>query len=300
MTEVIEVAAPAPRLTLPKAIAWSIAFVLLGLVLSTLLAVGFASLVFHGLGAGLHGLRVLSPASLAIQGLSSLLGFVLANWALGLKSLRLTRDDLRWFGAERGAPGFGIGLALGILAAGAALVLAAALGGARWSPDQGSFGDYVLNVAKTTVLLAPAAFAEEFWFRGTALVLLAAVIGRWRAVVLVAVVFGLMHLTNPNVTGLGVLNIALAGVLLGAAFYSPGGMWAACGLHLGWNATLAALDAPVSGLPFRIPFLDYHAGGPAWLTGGPFGPEGGLAATLAIAAATYGAGRWTRHAKEQA
>lgn len=293
-------AAPALRLTLPKAIAWSIAFVLLGLILSTLLALGFAAFVFGGFEAGVRGLRVLTPASLAIQGLSSLLGFVLANWALGLRSLHLTRDELRWFGADRGLPGFGLGLLIGVLAAGAALVLAAMLGGARWSPDQGSFGDYLVNVTKTAVLLAPAAFAEEFWFRGTALVLLAAVIGRWPAVVLVAVVFGLMHLTNPNVTGLGVLNIALAGVLLGVAFYSPGGMWAACGLHLGWNAMLAALDAPVSGLPFRIPFLDYHAGGPAWLTGGPFGPEGGLAATLAIAAATWGAGRWTRHAKEQA
>jgi hypothetical protein len=150
------------------------------------------------------------------------------------------------------------------------------------------------------VLLAPAAFAEEFWFRGTALVLFAAVLGRWPAVVLLAVVFGLMHLTNPGVTGLGVANIALAGVMLGVAFYSPGGLWAACGLHLGWNATLAALDAPVSGLPFRIPFLDYHAGGPAWLTGGGFGPEGGLAATLAIALAIAVAGRWTRHAPHTA
>ena len=35
--------------------------------------------------------------------------------------------------------------------------------------------------------------------------------------------------------------------------YAPGGIWTAWGAHLGWNATLAALDAPVSGLPFRFP-----------------------------------------------
>jgi membrane protease YdiL (CAAX protease family) len=237
-----------------------------------------------------------------VQGLASLLGFALANWALGVKSLHLTREELRWFEPRRGVPGFGIGLALGAAAAAAALGLAALLGGAGWGPDRGTFADYLANVGKTAVLLAPAAFAEEFWFRGTALVLFAAVLGRWPAVVLLAVVFGLMHLTNPGVTGLGVANIALAGVMLGVAFYSPGGLWAACGLHLGWNATLAALDAPVSGLPFRIPFLDYHAGGPAWLTGGGFGPEGGLAATLAIALALAVAGRWARPAttKEQA
>jgi hypothetical protein len=38
----------------------------------------------------------------------------------------------------------------------------------------------------------------------------------------------------------------------------------------------------VSGLPFDIPLLDYSSGGPTWLTGGTFGPEGGLAATLAL------------------
>ena len=49
---------------------------------------------------------------------------------------------------------------------------------------------------------------------------------------------------------------------------------------------LAALDAPVSGLPFRHSrCIDYRSGGPAWLTGGAFGPEGGLAATLALAIA---------------
>ena len=88
---------------------------------------------------------------------------------------------------------------------------------------------------------------------------------------------------NPDVTPLGLGNIALAGIFLGLAFYAPGGLWTAFGAHLGWNATLAALDAPVSGLPFDIPLLDYRAGrarpgSPA----GAFGPEGGLLATLAL------------------
>ena len=66
-------------------------------------------------------------------------------------------------------------------------------------------------------------------------------------------------------------------------------MWTAFGAHLGWNATLAALAAPVSGLPFDIPYIDYRMGGPAWLTGGAFGPEGGLLAT-AVARGGRGAG----------
>ena len=76
-------------------------------------------------------------------------------------------------------------------------------------------------------------------------------------------------------------NIALAGIFLSLAFYTPGGMWTAFGAHLGWNATLAALAAPVSGLPFDIPYIDYRAGRPGLAHRRPFGPEGGLLGTVA-------------------
>ena len=79
------------------------------------------------------------------------------------------------------------------------------------------------------------------------------------------------HVTNPNVTSAAIFNIVLAGIFLSARLLQRGRMWTAFGAHLGWNATLAALAAPVSGLPFDIPYIDYHMGGPAWLTGGAFG-----------------------------
>jgi hypothetical protein len=44
----------------------------------------------------------------------------------------------------------------------------------------------------------------------------------------------------------------------------------------------AVLEFPVSGLPRDTPLYDEVSTGPRWLTGGDFGPEGGLAATLAI------------------
>jgi hypothetical protein len=113
-------------------------------------------------------------------------------------------------------------------------------------------------------------------------------------VLIAGLVFALFHSLNPGVTPLGIGNIALAGIFLGLAFYAPGGLWTAFGAHLGWNSTLAALDAPVSGLPFAIPLFDYSAGEPAWLSGGRFGPEGGLMGTLAITAALLWTWRWAR------
>ena len=116
--------------------------------------------------------------------------------------------------------------------------------------------------------------------------------GRGRAIVLLSVLFALAHLSNPDVTAAGIGNIALAGIFLSLAFYSPGGMWTAFGAHLGWNATLAALAAPVSGLPFDIPYIDYRMGSPVWLTGGAFGPEGGLLATVTLAATVVLVAQW--------
>ncbi|MGH7534126.1 MAG: lysostaphin resistance A-like protein, partial [Gemmatimonadales bacterium] len=226
---------------------------------------------------------------------SQLLAFGLATWAVGIRRLGLTRQELRWAPSRVGIRGLGLGLLLGAATAGVALLAAVVLAGSRWSGDEGTLADYLVQVVKTGLVLAPAALSEEVMFRGVPLVLFAAVLGRGAALVIVAaIVFALFHAFNPGVTALGIGNIALAGLFLGVAFYAPGGLWTAFGTHLGWNATLAALDAPVSGLPFRIPFLDYHPGDPAWLSGGQFGPEGGLLATLAITGALLIAARWTR------
>jgi membrane protease YdiL (CAAX protease family) len=172
------------------------------------------------------------------------------------------------------------------------LAIAALVGGAEWTSDQGTVADYLMAAGTTALALAPAALSEEALFRGVPLVLLAGALGRGTAVVVVAIAFALAHFANPNVTMLGIGNIALAGVFLGLAFYAPGGIWTAWGVHLGWNAVLAALDTPVSGVPFRIPYLDYEPGDPAWLTGGAFGPEGGLSSTLALTIAVLVARRW--------
>jgi hypothetical protein len=73
---------------------------------------------------------------------------------------------------------------------------------------------------------------------------------------------------------------------MSAAFFGRGGLPAAWGVHLGWNAGLGVgVDAPVSGLGLNLPLVEYRAGGPEWITGGLFGPEGGLAATVTFGVA---------------
>ena len=275
-----------------KAIGWTIAFGLIGLLPLVLFSIVAAAWAVKG-----HPGATANPNSWTMvltQSALLLAGFLPATWLVGIRRLGLTLGDLRWRVGPIGAKGFVWGLGLGGAAAAAAMALAVVVGGAAWVRDQGSVVDYLWRAVLTTAVLAPAAFSEEIMFRGVPLVLFSRILGRGTAIVLLAIVFGCFHFLNPNVSTLGIGNIVLAGVFLGVMFYAPGGIWSAFGAHLGWNSTMAVLDAPVSGLPFSIPWINYNPGGPAWLTGGVFGPEGGILGTLAITLAVVIAVRWTK------
>jgi membrane protease YdiL (CAAX protease family) len=282
------------RLSVSKAIGWSVAFMLLGILVTIAL---FYLCALAGYGDLANGVKAMmtGPAGVIVSGASQLLGFSFATWYVGFRLLHLDRSQLRLAPGKAGVRGFSRGLAIGAAAAGLALLGAVLLAHSGWSRDTGGFVDYIVSVGKTFLVLAPAALSEEVMFRGIPLVLLASAMGRGTALVLVAgLLFAMFHGLNPGLTPLGLGNIALAGIFLGIAFYAPGGLWTAFGAHLGWNTTLAALDAPVSGMPFDIPLLDYHAGSPVWLSGGRFGPEGGLMATVALTGALLVTLRWAR------
>ena len=272
-----------------KAIGWSIAFLVSGILLSVALYAALASLVPPG--------GNLLRAAL-LQSVAMLTAFGAATWAIGFRGAGLSAGDLRWAPVRVGVPSFGRGIVLGVVPAAIAMVAAAGLGGATWSQDGGSFGQWLVATLHTGAVLLPAALAEEVVFRGVPLVLIAGLIGRWKAAVLLSVLFALAHLLNPGVTGLALANIALAGVFLSACFYLPGGLWIATGAHLGWNLGLAALAAPVSGVPLTMPMLDYESGGPDWLTGAAFGPEGGILATLVFVAVTATVVRQVRKGRQ--
>ena len=290
MTEPTRVRRPRPVL---RAIGAIVAFYLLGFLLVGLLLIPFAGRLTRGASAQELAAHP-TPLFALVQGVALLVAFGLATWLVGVRALRLDATALRW--RVRLAPlrGIAAGLAFGILPAAVAMMLGVFTAGAGWLRDSGSLTDWLAQSGKTVLILAPAALSEELMFRGFPMVMAARAIGRGRAVVLLSVLFAVAHIRNPDVTPAGLGNIALAGIWLSLAFFSPGGMWTAFGAHLGWNATLAALAAPVSGLPFNIPYIDYRMGHPVWLTGGAFGPEGGLLATLALAVTVVLVAQWIR------
>ncbi len=193
--------------------------------------------------------------------------------------------QLGWPPASQGARAFLVSACAGLVMAAGAIGISI-VGGASVRLTGEVPSAYVMHAWTVSVGLGVAALAGELVFRGFPLGRLAEVLGRGRAVVVLAVLFAAAHAVNPQVSLLGLVNIALAALVMSAAFFGRGGLPAAWGVHLGWNAGLGVgVDAPVSGLGLNLPLVEYRAGGPEWITGGLFGPEGGLAATVTFGVA---------------
>jgi hypothetical protein len=146
------------------------------------------------------------------------------------------------------------------------------------------------RAAGLTGFVVFAAAFEELLFRGYPFQLLWSRFGLPVALVSSSGLFAFAHLWNPEITPLAFVNLALAGLLLALVVVRTHSLWPAIGVHTGWNWMLAIpLDQPVSGFVFGMPGYDVVETGPDLLTGGAFGPEGGLVVT----AVTAGAIAWT-------
>lgn len=122
---------------------------------------------------------------------------------------------------------------------------------------------------------------EEVITRGIVFRLLEEWLGSWAALALSALIFGFMHITNPNSSVLAALAIAIeAGILLGAVYMLTRRLWLAIGLHMAWNFTQGGIyGIAVSGIEMKG-LLQSTVQGPALLTGGDFGAEASLPAIV--------------------
>jgi hypothetical protein len=144
-------------------------------------------------------------------------------------------------------------------------------------------GGWTGAAVRVTLVLLPAALAEELASRGYLLTVLRERIGTRAAIAVTSVGFGLLHLSNPGWTLVSLSVVVLAGVFLAVVRVALGSIYAAWMAHLAWNWVMAVpLHAYVSGQRLEAPGYRAIAGGPVWLSGGRWGPEGGLVAALGM------------------
>lgn len=179
---------------------------------------------------------------------------------------------------------FGIGLLLGFLMMSGIFIVLFAAGYLTVEWLALAQHEVIVTAVYSLVFFAFAAAVEELLFRGYPFQTLAQGITMLPAILLMSGLFGVAHVMNPHATPLSTGNVMLAGIWLSFAYIKTRGLWLPFGLHLAWNFTQTTVYGfPTSGMEFAGHRLwSTVATGPEWITGGAFGPEGSVLATLAL------------------
>ena len=237
---------------------------------------------------------VASSLEAFLEGLIAARGYVplVSNWNIQLGILIATAVMLRWvegsgwsyvwLGKSSANPRVLVRGALwGALAIGVPSLILLATGELR--PISSPPGSWWLAAGISFASLLPAAVGEELLLRGYVFAVLRESIGwRW-TLITTSIVFGLLHIPNPGSDAQSISLVMLAGFFLGSILLATRSLYATTLAHFSWNWFMAAgLHSPVSGLPVRTPGYQVIDSGPDWLTGGGWGPEGGLAAAFGM------------------
>ncbi len=243
--------------------------------------VGVFALAFYGFAVVSTPLLMWLAGYLIGITFGTLFGAVFATWLC----LRIYEDipipaiGLWWNGSSW--DNLLLGLAGGIGAACVAVGPLFLTGAARIVHyDRPSGGGIAVGV----FCLAAGAVGEEMAFRGYGFQLLLSKLGPWGAIVPVGVAFGLMHAGNPDSSRFGIVNTAGFGISFGYAYLRSRDLWLPIGLHFGWNCTLPAFGANVSGIKIFREILGYEAvwkANPIW-SGGAYGPEASVLTSAAL------------------
>lgn len=236
------------------------------MVIGAMMLGGFAWKYLTGAGdTGPWG-EVLTSVVLAAVAMLAYSAFV--RWVEGRPVLE--------FGREGALREWAVGVALGFALISLVVGVIALLGGYRIT---GTNPPSVL-----VPVLALAIFSgvfEEIVARGLVFRLLEQWLGSWTALALSALLFGFLHILNPNATLLAAAAISIeAGILLAALYMLTRRLWMAIGLHMAWNFTQGGIyGVAVSGI--EMPGLLFNTmQGPPLLTGGAFGAEASLPAIV--------------------
>lgn len=262
------------RLRWLRALAWMVALAAATIVLFNLVASGSLRLLGAAAGEASAGQRLAA----SVAGVFAIIGFY---WAAVRTGERRSVSEL---GARRLVPELLLGCAIG-----AALIAAivATLWLAGWVVVDRKPVDGVLLALRDSIR---SGVVEELLLRLVIFRLLWRALGIWTALILSALLFGALHLGNPDSSLFAALALMCGeGIVIGL-YLITGRIWASIGMHAAWNFTQGwVFGASVSGTseiaggPLT---LRPTAGVPEILSGGGFGPEATLAALLISTAAS--------------
>jgi membrane protease YdiL (CAAX protease family) len=155
-------------------------------------------------------------------------------------------------------------------------------------------GYSIISINPISFIIPPLTMAiassiiEEIIFRGILFRIIEEKLGTYISLIISALIFGLIHISNPNSSLMAGLGLSIqAGLLLGLAYVLTRNLWFPIMIHFAWNFTQSAIyGASVSGSKMSKTLITSEITGNELFTGGQFGPEGSIQATIFCLIAT--------------
>jgi membrane protease YdiL (CAAX protease family) len=233
--------------------------------------------------------RVAGPASDIVDAVLLLTTVLFVTWVIVRFVNRKPLAAIGLWFHPRALRELGMGLLVGFLMMSGIFIVLLALGYAQAGWLGRSYGEILFTLVYAVAFFSIAAASEEVLFRGYVFQTLSQGITVLPAILIMSSVFGIGHMNNPNANALSTANVVLAGIWLSLAYQKTRSLWLPFGLHMAWNFTQTTVYGfPTSGITFSEHQLwNATVAGPEWITGGPFGPEGSVLATLALILGTW-------------
>lgn len=227
-----------------------------------------------------------------IQAVLLLVSALVTGWMCGAVLEKLPFAALGWALHRKWLRDLIYGSLIGAASLVLATLIAKTRGGFGFSFNaSGMYWSLTKTLVGSAVVFILAAAAEETIFRGYPLQTVTRARLFMVGAILTSLAFAYAHLGNPNLDvpnvypWLAFANTTLAGFWLAIAWWRTRSLWLPLGIHWSWNWAMGSvLGLPVSGITSLAPtpLLRATDNGPAWLTGGAYGIEGGAACTIAL------------------
>jgi hypothetical protein len=103
----------------------------------------------------------------------------------------------------------------------------------------------------------------------------------WFALFATSLIFSIVHLFNQHMSAASILFLFVHGILYAVAYLKTRSLWTAIGVHWTWNWMQGPIcGVPVSGSVISNSLFTAQPQGPDILSGGQFGVEGSILASL--------------------
>lgn len=177
------------------------------------------------------------------------------------------------------------GFLIGILMIFIVAVLIVAIGDGKFIFNKSLDISFLISFIFMIIAWIIQGASEEIMMRGHMLPVLGVKISPIVAIIISSSYFGVLHLGNPGVAPLAIVNLILFGIF--AAIYAiyEESLWGVCALHSAWNFAQGNIFGfLVSGTEPGIgSIINTEILGNNLINGGTFGPEGGFIVTLILA-----------------